>query len=573
MARTPLARTLQRLFLGFAESARTGIPLDELQETKRDALSRRRALGLAAGTPLALWACGGSGQGVTIGDDGGSANPNDGGAPSADGGDGSDAGSVDAKVVIVGAGLSGLNCAYRLKQRGLTPWVFEAQKAAGGRVVTDRTTFPEGLHCEVGAELIDSVHKSMLALATELGIELYDYNALVAPNLKPYIAELDYFGGKTLTNADLATAWKPVAQKVNAALAMLTNPNASCTYLNPNGGQALDAMSITQFLDQSGLSGTIRTILEVAYTTEYGLPVDVSSSLNLVQFIDAANYDTNPGSDERFTTKNGNATFIEKLVERVGPENITYNAKLVRIIKNADGRYTLSFDTGGGSTREVIAQHVAISLPFSVLRDVDLGGVGLPALKLRAISEVGYGQNSKLMAGFSTRFWNAAGYDGTTITDAGFQEAWDTSRLSPATSGILTNYTGGQTGLAIGNGTPESQLASFLGNLEKVYPGATAASNGKVVRGAWPTNPYAKGSYSGYKVGQATTFGGVERERWENLHFCGEHTNKTYQGFMEGAVVSGARVANEIAKDLGLAMKAPTRELHRRQLFTPHRLG
>lgn len=93
------------------------------------------------------------------------------------------------------------------------------------------------------------------------------------------------------------------------------------------------------------------------------------------------------------------------------------------------------------------------------------------------------------------------------------------------------------------------------------------------MRGAWPTNPYAKGSYSGYKVGQATTFGGVERERWENLHFCGERTNKTYQGFMEGAVVSGARVANEIAKDLGLAMKARSQEIQRRQLFAPHRVG
>ncbi len=560
MARTPIARALQRLFRSFAESERTGIPLDELREiTHERAVSRRRALALVAGAPVALWACGSSSGG------GGGPLP---GTGSDGGGGGGGGGGVEAKVLIVGAGLSGLHCAYRLTQLGLSPAIYEAQKSAGGRVVTDRTTFPEGMHCEVGAELIDSVHKTMLALATELGIDLYDYNTLVAPSGKPYIAELDYFGGKTLTNAELATAWKPVAQKVKDALAMLTNPDASCTYLNPNGGQALDAMSISQFLDQSGLSGTIRTILEVAYTTEYGLEVDVSSALNLVQFIDAPNYDTNPGSDERFTTKNGNASFIEKLVEKVGSANITYSAKLVRIIRNSDGRYTASFDMGGGTTRDVLAEHVVISLPFSVLRDVDLGGVSLPTLKLRAISEVGYGQNSKLMAGFSTRFWNAAGYDGTTITDVGFQEAWDTSRLQPGASGILTNYTGGQTGLAIGNGTPESQLATFLANLDKVYPGAKAAANGKVVRGAWPTNPYAKGSYSGYKVAQATAFGGIERERWQNLHFCGEHTNKTYQGFMEGAVVSGGRVANEIAKDLGLAMRGVVVSRSRALAFT-----
>ena len=564
MVRSPLARALQRLFRGCAESARTGVPLDELHDMKHEArvaaMSRRRALALGAGMPVALWACGSSSSG-------GGPLP----ATTSDGGPTGGGGAVEAKVAIVGAGLSGLNCAYRLKQLGLTPLVFEAQKTAGGRVVTDRTTFPEGMHCEVGAELIDSVHKTMLALATELGIDLYDYDTLVLPSGKPYIAELDYFGGKTLSNGDLATAWKPVAQKLKEARAMLTNPDASCTYLKPNGGQALDAMSVSQWLDEAGLTGTIRSILEVAYTTEYGLRVDVSSALNLVQFIDAANYDTNPGSDERFTTRNGNASFIEKLVEKVGPENITYGAKLLRVTRNADGRYTLTFDLGGGSTRAVNAEHVVISLPFSVLRDVDLGGVGLPALKLRAINEVGYGQNSKLMAGFSKRFWNTAGYDGTTITDVGFQEAWDTSRLQPGTSGILTNYTGGAPGLAIGDGTPESQLASFLDGLDKVYPGAKAAANGKVVRAAWPTNPYAKGSYSGYKVSQATTFGGIERERWENVHFCGEHTNKTFQGFMEGAVVSGGRVANEIAKDLGLAMKARAKGLERRELFVPSR--
>lgn len=567
MARTPLARALSRLFRSVAESDRRGIPHDEWVDMEREGraeVSRRRALGLAAGLPVALAACGG-------GSSGGGTADSDGGVPL--GGDGGvDAGgsSQETRVAIVGAGLSGLHCAYKLQKLGQAALVFEADKTAGGRVVTDRTTFPEGMHCEVGAELIDSVHKTMLGLAAELGIDLVDYNTLVGPNGKAYSPEIDYFGGKALTSSEIATAWKPIAQKVKDAQAMLTNPNASCTYLNPNGGQVLDALSIKQFLDQNNVTGTIRSVLDVAYTTEYGLDTDVSSSLNLIQFIDPPNYDTNPGSDERFTTKGGNAAFIEKMVQKLPAGAITYGARLVRISKKPDGRYALTFDMGNGSSREVTAEHVVISLPFSVLRDVDLTTVNLPALKLKAIKEVGYGQNSKLMAGFSSRFWNTAGYDGTTLTDLPFQEAWDTSRLQPATSGIMTNYTGGAAGLAIGNGTPESQLATFIADLDKVFPGAKAASTGKVVRAAWPTNPFVKGSYSGYKVLQATTFAGVERERWENLHFCGEHTNKTYQGFMEGAVVSGARVATEIATDLGLGA---FRALPRRNLLVPRRTG
>ncbi|HEY5109157.1 MAG TPA: FAD-dependent oxidoreductase [Acidimicrobiales bacterium] len=54
------------------------------------------------------------------------------------------------------------------------------------------------------------------------------------------------------------------------------------------------------------------------------------------------------------------------------------------------------------------------------------------------------------------------------------------------------------------------------------------------------------GSYSYYRVGQATGFGGIEGTPEGNLHFAGEHTSQAYKGFMEGAVTSGERAAREI---------------------------
>jgi protoporphyrinogen/coproporphyrinogen III oxidase len=42
------------------------------------------------------------------------------------------------KVVVIGAGISGLACAYRLKQLGLCPLVLEAKKRAGGLIATIR---------------------------------------------------------------------------------------------------------------------------------------------------------------------------------------------------------------------------------------------------------------------------------------------------------------------------------------------------------------------------------------------------------------------------------------------------
>jgi monoamine oxidase len=53
-------------------------------------------------------------------------------------------------------------------------------------------------------------------------------------------------------------------------------------------------------------------------------------------------------------------------------------------------------------------------------------------------------------------------------------------------------------------------------------------------------------------VGQYTEIAGAEGERVGNLHFCGEHTSLDAQGFMEGAALTGAMVADEVAGDLGL---------------------
>jgi monoamine oxidase len=201
----------------------------------------------------------------------------------------------------------------------------------------------------------------------------------------------------------------------------------------------------------------------------------------------------------------------------------------------------------------VKADHVVLALPFTLLRQVELR-VELPEVKRKAITELGYGTNAKLMVGFSSRPWRGAPYrsDGATYADVGYEQSWETSRLQPGTSGIITQFTGGQQGLALGDGTKEQQAATFLEGFERVFPGVKAAANGRVARMHWPSHPLTQGSYASYKVGQFTTIAGAEIERVDNLHFCGEHTSLDAQGFMEGAALTGAMAADEVAGDLGL---------------------
>src|SRR6478735_5038767 len=48
------------------------------------------------------------------------------------------------KIAVIGAGLAGLTCAYRLQQAGLTADIYEASPRIGGRCFTGRGDFADG---------------------------------------------------------------------------------------------------------------------------------------------------------------------------------------------------------------------------------------------------------------------------------------------------------------------------------------------------------------------------------------------------------------------------------------------
>jgi monoamine oxidase len=179
------------------------------------------------------------------------------------------------------------------------------------------------------------------------------------------------------------------------------------------------------------------------------------------------------------------------------------------------------------------------------------------------IQQLGYGTNAKLMMGFSSRPWRTTSMaTGSSVSDIGqLQSTWETSRGYPGTVGVLTNFVGGDRGVAIGNGTAEERATEVLPWLDSVFSGSGAAyMTGSAVRQHWPTAPFALGSYACYRPGQAS-FSGLEGEAEGTFHFCGEHTSVDFQGYMEGAVETGLRAADEVARGLGLPIPAALQRL------------
>jgi NADPH-dependent 2,4-dienoyl-CoA reductase/sulfur reductase-like enzyme len=56
------------------------------------------------------------------------------------------------RVVVAGAGIGGLCCAYELMERGHDVTVLEAAGRPGGHVRTIHDPLPDGLYADVGAE-------------------------------------------------------------------------------------------------------------------------------------------------------------------------------------------------------------------------------------------------------------------------------------------------------------------------------------------------------------------------------------------------------------------------------------
>src|SRR5205823_7234497 len=117
----------------------------------------------------------------------------------------------------------------------------------------------------------------------------------------------------------------------------------------------------------------------------------------------------------------------------------------VTSVRSRGDGFTLSFD----GSRDVDADFLILTLPFSVLRHVDMA-VELPSVKKRAIQELGYGTNSKLILGFNKPVWRAAGFGGYVFNNT-IQNGWDNSQMQNRNLGAsgFTVFLGGSAGRAM----------------------------------------------------------------------------------------------------------------------------
>ena len=547
MARTPLLRRFQDLFNEFDEADRSGRTVESVREERRQMRFTRRDFLKAAGATVGAAALAGS-------------------LPAF-------ASSKSApRIGIMGAGIAGLNAALTLQDKGLASTIFEASDRIGGRMHSLMSDYwNSGQTSEWCGELIDSNHKTIQGLAQRFNLPLVDMIAAQpAGSEDTYYVHGHYYTWEQAVN-DFGAITQTLKDQLHAA-PFPTLYNSFTTF-----GQYLDNLSGYDWIEKyvpGGHASDFGELLDSAYNQEYGLDMTQQSSLNILYLLAyqpnkqaAGGFAWYGVSDERYHILGGNQQLplaIASHIQSASPQcTIRMQWRMTAIAVNADGSITCSFSTPAGSEQQTFDE-VILTMPFGVLRGLDYSGAKFDPLKKTAITELGYGTNTKMNLQFTSRFWNSTGAwpgisDGNIYTDLPFENAWDATRGQEGSTGIMVLFTGGSIGAQVKLPQPymttgQSQAAlhyvqQYLANLETVWPGATAHWNGEATVSTPWSDPNLLGSYACWTTGQYTGFSGYERVRQGNVHFAGEHCSINFQGFMEGGAEEGARAAGEIIGD------------------------
>jgi monoamine oxidase len=461
--------------------------------------------------------------------------------------------AINASIGVVGAGISGLACAYQLKKSGCAATVYEANTRLGGRIFSDNGAKWLGQTIERGGELIDTPHKTMIGFAQELGLTLENV-------LKPTRETFYRFNGQMVPESVIVEEFRAL---VDAMRDDLRNTNWPTADYFTEADRALDNTSLAEWLDQRGAPANVKALLNVAYAIEYGVETSALSAISFIYFAKASKQSKlrlwGNWSDERYHVVGGNQQIPLGIAARLaGP--IWLDRKLTRVRKLSDGRIELTFLQGRTT---ITAKHdaVVLALPYHLLRGVDLdASLGLPDWKKASIQNFVCGDNAKLMVGFNGQPWIDHGGNGAAYSDLPYlQTTWETSpSTANATRAVLTDYTGATLARSLSPSRVQTDCERFLNDYEKVIPGtksrARRDASGYVCHlEHWPSNPFSKGAYSANQPGYFTTIEGLPSKPVGNLYFGSEQTDSFYswQGFMEGAALAGLRTAAEILADFG----------------------
>ncbi len=416
--------------------------------------------------------------------------------------------------VVVGAGLSGLAAAYALRRAGWDVTVLEARERHGGRVHSFRFEQNRELVCELGGEWIGASHERLRALCRDFEITLKDHR---------FEASLMRDG-----RVSRPGSWDFSAQAKAAFEKFKT------TYHGYNGRdrERLDRIDWWTWLEEIGFTPDDLLLRDLQDSTDFG-----ESIRHVSAYAAASEYlESSPANEMDFKIVGGNSRLVEEFVKRIGDDSIRTRTP-VEEIRQRGGRVTIR--TAGGALYH--ADACICTVPARMLDAIKFDPP-LPAAQRDAAERLQYSRIVKNQILFDERFWGAE--DFSLVSDVTSHYYFHSTRDQPGAQGILCSYAIGEKADVLAAQGDARRLEIVTRDI--VPLDARAPRLARAIRSMpWQRDRYTQGAYAVYRPGQWFTVRPALQRPHGKVLFAGEHL-ADWQGFMEGAVVTGEEAAKAL---------------------------
>ena len=443
----------------------------------------------------------------------------------------------DNRILVIGAGLAGLSCAYELDRAGYNVMLLEAKSHPGGRVRTYRDNFADNLYAEMGAEYVDSSDKHVKKYCEQFGLSILpakQYDGIYVRNrhiymkdVKSGMARLPFDGtikGKLFgQEVKYIQKWIDLAKKEGTANEKI---------------QALDKISVEQLLKQGGAPKDIIQLYTYLNATESTtIPSKMSALSMVLSHIKTSGFSENTVEGRIL---GGNDQLPKGFAKRLGSK-IKYNHAVKSVITTSDG---IEVHLSGHENNNTIkAAKIVFAIPTTILKNIKVYP-GFSKEKSQTIQNQSYGHVMKIAMQFQQRFWENSDSIGQRIfTDTPLRRVYHFSIDQPGPRGILLSFTSGSDAQKLGGLSEKNRMKISKESLKNIWNNSNDFWENGISK-YWNEDKWIKASYSLKGVGQ-NDYMKILAKAENPFYFAGEHTAINYAS-MDGAIESGIRASDEI---------------------------